>query len=113
MKKSKTIVRTKTTHGLNYKPEEMYYEVNFMTFSRYIERSQFAEYGSKFELFPFKWYDLRRFYQIPAYWILMRLKKSEKDISKSTHKKASTITLLTEVLLLAKPVIELLKSLIP
>ncbi|ANH61034.1 hypothetical protein NV36_01990 [Dokdonia donghaensis DSW-1] len=68
MHKSNTIVRTKTTNGNNRNIDEMYYDIEFMTFVNYLSKKHGYTYQDyKFELYPYKWYDLRWIYQIPAY----------------------------------------------
>lgn len=116
MNKANKIVRTKTTNGSKKKPEEMYYEIDFMTFEKYIGKSKYgytyADY--EFELYPYKWYDIRWIYQIPSYWLLLRIfRNSPERINRQTHKKTSTITLIIEMLLAIKPVIEFIKLFIP
>ena len=111
MKKSDKIVRTKTTYGSEKKSEEMYYEFDFMTFSKYVSKKNgytYADYN--FELYPYKWYDIRWVYQIPSYWLLLRIFRNSPDrINRQTHKKTSTITLIIEMLLATKPIIEFIK----
>ena len=112
MNKSSKIVRTKTTFGNKKNPNEMYYEIEFMTFSKYIYKlsPDLIIMDYKFELYPYKWYDFRKFYQIPAYWFLLRIfRNSPERINKQTHSKASIITLITEILFLIKPVVEFIE----
>ena len=115
MNKSSKIVRTKTTFGNENKPNEMYYEIDFMTFKEYIlklekHNAYIYEGKPKFELYPYKWYDFKKLYQIPAYWFLLRIfRNSPERINKQTHNKASIITLMTEILLLINPIVELFK----
>ena len=112
MKKSNSIVRTKTIYGNNRNPDEMYYEIDFMTFSRYMlkKNPDYIIPDYKFELYPYKWYDISWIYQIPSYWLLLRIfRNSEAKINKQIHNKASIITLIIEILLATKPIIELTK----
>ena len=116
MNKSNKIVRTKTTYGSEKKPNEMYYEIDFMTFDKYVSKNnpQYTFTDYKFELYPYKWYDIKWIYQIPSYWLLLRIfRNSPERINRQTHKKTSTITLIIEMLLAIKPVIEFIKSFIP
>ncbi|MFT6066664.1 MAG: hypothetical protein ACJAQX_002560 [Polaribacter sp.] len=116
MNKSGKIVRTKTTTGNKNKPNEMYYEIDFITFKEYVSKlgkhNAFIYEGKpQFDLYPYKWYDFRKFYQIPAYWFLLRIfRNSPERINKQTHNKASIITLITEILFLIKPVVEFIES---
>uniref|UniRef100_UPI0040493CF1 hypothetical protein n=1 Tax=Flavobacterium sp. TaxID=239 RepID=UPI0040493CF1 len=112
MRKSKSIVRTITIHGSKKNKDEMYFEINFMPFSSYINKKndyfKFKDY--EYKLYPYKWYDLRWIYQIPAYWLLLRaFRNSEARISKQKHKAMSIITLITEMLLATKTMIEFCK----
>lgn len=112
MNKANKIVRTKTIIGSEKKPKEMYYEIDFMTFKKYIGKinPQYVFAHHKFELYPYKWYDIRWVYQIPSYWLLLRIfRNSPERISKQIHSKISTATLITEILLATKPIIEFIK----
>jgi len=112
MKKSNSIVRTITINGNLNNPNEMYYEIDFMTFSKYVFKinNDYFILDYQFKLHPYKWYDLRWIYQITSYWLLLRIfRNSETKINKQIHNKASTITLITEMLLVIKPTIELIK----
>ena len=40
------------------------YEIEFMTFSKYDYKSEYKFPDGNIELYPYKWYDLRRFYEI-------------------------------------------------
>ncbi|OAD44600.1 hypothetical protein [Polaribacter atrinae] len=78
MNKSSKIVRTKTTNGSEKNLEEMYYEIEFMTFEKYVsELNKYNEYNyigkPKFEKYPYKWYDLRKIYQIPSHYFFHKL----------------------------------------
>ena len=93
MNKSSKIVRTKTTNGSEKKPNEMCYEINFMTFSKYVSklRPDLIIMDYKFKLYPYKWYDIRWIYQIPSYWLLLRIfRNSPERITSSLSMKILT-----------------------
>ena len=115
MKKSNSIIRTKTTYGNKKFPEKMHYEIDFMTFSKYISKlnPDYKFIDHKFEIYPYKQYDIRWIYEIPSYWLLLRIfRNSPAKINRQTHSKMSTITLISEILLIIKPTIELIKFII-
>lgn len=79
MKKSKSIVRTRTTFGKSKNPNEMYYKIDFMTFEKAIRKTnnRFYTTDEKFEIYSYKWYDLRWTYEMPYYWFLLSVLKTE------------------------------------
>jgi len=88
----------------------MHYEIDFMTFSKYLQKNEYTYPDYKFELFPYKWYDLRWIFQKPAYWLLLKVfKKSENKITRKTHNQASIITLLIELAIAIKLILEIIK----
>ena len=110
MKKSNSIVRVITIYNKN--KDNTHYEIDFMTYKKALyfinDRIGFKDVEKK--IYPFKWYDIRYLYQIPAYWLLLRaFRNSEDKISKQRHNAVSTITLITEMLLAIKPIIEFVK----
>lgn len=109
MRNAKEIVRTITTES---KGEYKHYYIEFMTFEKFVSNKEngYTWYNHTFEIYPYKWFDLRWIYEIPSYWFLLRIfRNSEAKINKQTHNKASIITLITEMLLATKPIIELTK----
>lgn len=116
MRKSNSIVRTITFKGDKNVPNEMHYQIEFMTFKKALlkinPRIQYMDVHT--ELYPYKWFDLRYIYQIPSYWLLLRIfRNSEDKISRQIHRKTSTITLITEILLFITSIIEIIKILNP
>lgn len=116
MRKSNSIVRTITLYGEKKSTNEMHYQIEFMTFKKALSkinpRVQYID--SHTELYPYKWFDLRYIYQIPAYWLLLRIFRiSEDKISKQTHRRTSIITLMSEILILVKLIFEIVKILNP
>ncbi|MFV7236012.1 hypothetical protein [Flavobacterium sp. ZB4R12] len=112
MRKHNSIVRTKTTFGSSKKPNEMYCKIEFMTLEKAVRKlpNRFYTTDEKFEIYPYKHYDLRWLYEIPAYWFLLRiLRRSESSISRQMHNRTSTTVLLLEILSITKPTIELIK----
>lgn len=99
MENTNSIVRTKTTHGNINEKSKMYYQIHFMTFEKYIDKSEFIYPNHKFELYPYKWYDLRWIYQKPSYWLLLKLfRKNLTKINTKNHKRTSIILLIIEIL---------------
>ena len=112
MKKYNSIVRTKKTFGNLKEPEKMFYKIEFMTFQNAVNKlnARFVSPDEFFEIYPYKWYDLRWIYEIPAYWILFRiLRTKEHNISTAKHKAMSITVLITEILAVIKPIKELIK----
>lgn len=115
MKEYNSIVRTKTVYGNIKEPHKMYKKIEFMTFKKATSKMPNRYYSddSVFAIYPYKWYDIRWIYQIPSYWVLLRIfRNSEAKISKQMHNNTSTITLIIEMLLATKPTIELIKLII-
>jgi hypothetical protein len=74
MKDKNSIVRTKTTYGSLDKPEEMYSEIEFMTFNKYVSKLNPAYiYKDEpiFKLYPYN------FYEKPYYWLIFDVLKKE------------------------------------
>jgi hypothetical protein len=105
------IVRTITKYkGVDKRPNS--YEINFMTFKEFdLKPTYIYTDGSKSaELYPYKWFDIRKFYQIPAYWFLLsvnRFRKNTIQINNRNHDIASTIILMSEIVILLKTLIKL------
>ena len=107
MNKNNKIIRTKTTHNLNDSIDRQYYSTKFMTFDKFIRESNYIVNGEKFEINPYKWYDIRWIYEIPSYWILLKFfRNKEHKIAIEAHKATSTIVLIVEILSVIKLIIE-------
>jgi hypothetical protein len=108
MKRSKilrTIIKYKGNDG---KPNS--YEIDFMTFEKYDAQSHYIFPDGNIELYPYKWYDIRRIYQIPSYWFLLLFNKLLKiQINKRNHKRVS-IGLLVPIIAFINEVIKLFAS---
>lgn len=75
MKRSKILrIKYKGNEG---KPDS--YEIDFMTFEKYDAKSYYKFLEANIELYPYKWYDILRIYQIPSYWFLLKSKKLLKN----------------------------------
>jgi hypothetical protein len=88
------------------------HEIDFMTFSEYDAKSEYKFIDGNIEIYPYKWFDIRKFYQIPAYWFLSLINKLFKNtiqINKRNHNVASTITLISQIVILAKTLVVLFK----
>lgn len=100
MKRANSIVRTRT---INKDERGDYYDIELMTYSKYLQRSEFMFMKHKIELYPYKWYDLRRLWEIPSYLIVLKFFRiSEANIKIQRHKRISIIVLITEILALIK-----------
>ena len=72
------IIRTITRYkGKDGKPNS--HEIEFMTFSKYDAKSEYKFIDGNIEIYPYKWYDLRKIYQIPSYWFLRLINKVRKE----------------------------------
>ena len=103
------IVRTiRRYKGKDGKPNS--HEIEFMTFSEYDAKSEYKFIDGNIEIYPYKWYDLRKFYQIPSYWFLRLINKymtNQIQVNKRNHNIASSITLMSEIVILLRTLIEL------
>ena len=66
MKNGKKIVRTKTVHKNDIGD---YFEIQVMTYAKFIQRSQYKFVETDFILFPYKWYDLRWLVDKPYFFL--------------------------------------------
>ncbi len=104
----RTIIKYK---GRDDKPDS--YEIDFMTFEVFDHKSDYKFIDGNIELYPYKFYDLRWIYQIPAYWLLLSVfRKSDNNISRKMHKRTSALILIIELLPTINPIINLIKFLI-
>ena len=74
------------------------YEIDFMTFEKYDTKYYYKFLDGNIELYPYKWYDIRKIYQIPSYWFLLllnKLMKNQIQINKRNHKRALIALILT------------------
>lgn len=104
MKHKNTIVRTKTIH---INESGHYYENNLVTWEKFISRSKYVYYNVGYKLYPYKWYDFRYVYQVPAYWILLKLRRNENEISNKQYRGMSIVTLFIEMLSVLKPLMKI------
>jgi hypothetical protein len=104
------IVRTIRRHkGNDGKPNS--YEVDFMTFSQYDQKSEYKSLDGNIELYPYKWYNILYIYQIPSYWFLLLFNKFLKKpikMNKRNHNTASVITLMLQIAALIKSLFALI-----
>jgi hypothetical protein len=116
MNNSSKIVRTKTTNGSEKKPNEMHYKINFMTFSKYVSklRPDLILMDYKFELYPYKWYDIRWIYEIPTHYFFHKLDTFLKKNIKRTKTKTTAMYFTVFIMesLLAWLIVELVKFVI-
>lgn len=105
------IVRTITRYkGKDGKPNS--YEIEFMTFSEYDAKSEYKFIDGNIKIHPYKWYDLRRVYRIPSYLFLRLINKyltNQFQVNKRNHNIASSITLISEIAILFRTLIELVE----
>lgn len=69
------VVRTKTTFLRTSNIEDRYYKIDLMYFDDYVNRSSYITYGSKFEMYPYKWWEIQKFWTIPSFKISSYLLK--------------------------------------
>lgn len=95
MNRNNKIVRTKKTFNLYDSKERQYFKTELMTFDNYIKEYNWKVNGQKFELYPYKWFDLRWIYEKPSYLLLHIFSKSlNKDLNR--HK---TIRITTRLII--------------
>jgi hypothetical protein len=115
MKKSNSIVRIITIHKNKINTTETHYEIDFMTFKKALSKvNPIYEFKDvKTEFYPYEWFDLRWVYEIPSYWLLLRIFRiSEAKLTKQTHKTASISVLISEIIVAIKSSKELIKVII-
>ncbi|TYC14782.1 hypothetical protein ES677_05220 [Bizionia gelidisalsuginis] len=107
------IVRTITKYkGKDGKPNS--YEIEFMSFSKFDSKSVYKYIDGNIEIYPYKWYDLRRIYQIPAHYFFHKLNiffKTEINLTK-TKTIAMYFTVFIMESLFAWLIVELVKFVI-
>lgn len=78
MRKSTSIVRTRTITTQNNK--EDYFQIDLMTYENYSYKSELPRfYNEKFELYPYKWYDIRYLVDFPYYYLSLLFKTHNKN----------------------------------
>ena len=79
-----------------------------MTFSEYDAKSEYKYPNGNIEMYLYKWYDFRKFYQIPAYYFLRLINKylvKQIQVNKRNHNIASKIALISEIVILLRTLI--------
>jgi hypothetical protein len=66
------IVRIKETHNTNDTIERHFNEVYLTTFSEYLSKSFYKSYGHSIDLYPYKWYEIERLYEVPYFYFSSR-----------------------------------------
>jgi|TARA_R110000796_G_scaffold176266_1_gene293146 hypothetical protein len=84
------IIRTITRYkGKDGKPNS--HEIEFMTFSKYDAKSEYKFIDGNIEIHPYKWYDLRRVYEIPTHYFFHKLDTFFKRNIKRTKTKTTAM----------------------
>ena len=107
------IIRTITRYkGKDGKPNS--HEIEFMTFSKYNARSEYKFIDGDIEIHPYKWYDLRRVYEIPTHYFFHKLDSFfKRNIKRTkTKKTAMYFTVFIMESLFAWLIVELVKFVI-
>jgi hypothetical protein len=84
MFKSDKIVRTRSSDNDNG-----HYTIKLMYYKDYARESKTIIYGQAFELYPYKWYDLRWLYQKPL--LFLSLSRNLKNVKTPPTKAHQTI----------------------
>lgn len=85
MKHKNSIVRTKTIHKTQ---NGNYYEIELMSFEKYVSKSEYVFLNTKFELYPYKWYDLRYLVDYPYFYLSKSLINDFKNDLKLNNTKS-------------------------
>lgn len=98
MKHKNSIVRTKTIHKTE---NGTYYEIELMTFEKYLIRSGYVFIDTEFDLYPYKWYDLRYLVDYLYYFLFISFSNPNKKHLKINDTRSIIIRVLlflTEVI---------------
>ena len=87
------------------------HEIEFMTFSKYDAKSEYKFIDGNIEIYPYKWYDLRRIYQIPTHYFFHKLDIFFKRNIKRTKIKTTAMYVIVFIIesLFAWLIVELVK----
>ena len=91
MKKINLTVRTKTIHKTENRE---YYEIELMPYEKYLLRSEYVFLNTLFELYPYKWYDLRYLVDYPYYLLFKSFNNPSKNRLKINNKTSIIIRFL-------------------
>lgn len=81
------IVRVKET--TNYSKGDLV-EIYLTTEKEYLIKSSYTGYGGTYKIYPYKWYDLRRFIKYPVYYLSSLWRRMK--VSTPPHKAQKIIT---------------------
>ena len=70
MKKSNKIVRIRRIDNTNESPDRWNYYIYLTTFREFLSETNFKCYGQIIELYPYRWYEIEKLWEIPIYYIL-------------------------------------------
>jgi len=63
------IIRVKETHNTDQSTDRHYYEIYLTTFSEYLSKTYYKGYGHSIDLFPYKWYEIEKIYEVPYFYL--------------------------------------------
>ncbi|MDC1222034.1 hypothetical protein N8Z47_05135 [Salibacteraceae bacterium] len=91
MKRTNEIVRTRT---VNKDERGDHYDIDLMTYWKYLQRSEFVFVNTQFELYPYKWYDLRWLIDYQFYYLSKSLNKDFNNARNLNSIKSITIRII-------------------
>ncbi len=68
MTKSNKIVRVRKIENEDQQPERWTYDIYLTTFKEYLSETVYKCYGLTIELYPYRWYEIERLWQVPIFY---------------------------------------------
>lgn len=68
MIKSNKIVRVRKIENTNENVDRWTYDIYLTTFKDYLSDTTYICYGQTIELYPYRWYEIERLWQIPIFY---------------------------------------------
>ena len=72
MKDKYKIIRVKEIHNTDQLTDRHCYEIYLTTFSEYLSKTYYKCYGNSIELFPYKWSEIEKIYEVPYFYLSHR-----------------------------------------
>ncbi len=69
MIKSNKIVRVRKIDNTNESVDRWTYDIYLTTFKNFLSKTTYISYGQTIELYPYRWYEIERLYEVPFYHI--------------------------------------------
>lgn len=69
MTKSNKVVRVRKIDHTNETADRWTYDIYLTTFKEYLSSTTYKAYGQTIELYPYRWYEIERLWEVPIYHI--------------------------------------------